>query len=82
MALVAFDLDEGDVGGGGVQRLHDVVAFGRRVEPVGGERDHAEAGAGPAKRGGQHAVMIGRDIEIVHRPRQIEIGVGVEALDE
>jgi hypothetical protein len=26
--------------------------------------------------------MIGGDVEIVHRPRQIEIGVGVEALDK
>ena len=31
---------------------------------------------------GQHAVMIGREVEIIHRAREIEIGIGVEALDE
>ena len=31
---------------------------------------------------GHHAVVVGGEIEIVHRARQVEIGVGVEALDE
>ena len=30
----------------------------------------------------QHAIVIGGDVEIVHRPRQIQIAVGVEPFDE
>ena len=56
--------------------------FRGRKQPVAGERHHAEPGLDAAKRLRQHAVMIGGDIEIVHRPRQIEIAVGVEALDK
>ena len=31
---------------------------------------------------GQHAAMIGRQIEIIHRAGDVEIGIGVEAVDE
>ena len=34
------------------------------------------------ERVGDHAVAVGGEIEIVHRAGQVEIGVGVEALDE
>ncbi len=30
----------------------------------------------------EDAAVIGREIEIIHRPRQVEIGIGVETLDE
>ena len=30
----------------------------------------------------EHAIVVGGEIEIVHRARQVEIAVGVEALDE
>ncbi len=35
-----------------------------------------------AERIGQHAVIVGGEIEIIHRAGQIEIAVGIEALDE
>ena len=47
-----------------------------------GERDHAEARRRALERVGEHAVIVGGEIEIVHRAREIEIGIGVEALDE
>ena len=36
----------------------------------------------PRKALGEHAAVIGGEVEIVHRPRHVEIGVGVEAVDE
>ena len=62
--------------------MHQRARFRGRKQPVAGERHHAEPGLDAAKRLRQHAVMIGGDVEIVHRPRQIEIAVGVEALDK
>ena len=47
-----------------------------------GERHHAEPGLDAAKRFRQHAIMVGGDVEIVHRPGQIEIAVGIEPLDK
>ena len=38
--------------------------------------------AGALERAGEDAAVLGREIEIIHRARDIEIGVGVEALDE
>jgi len=35
-----------------------------------------------AERLRQHALVVGSDVEIIHRPRQVEIGVGIETLDE
>ena len=31
---------------------------------------------------GQPSAMVGGEVEIVHRPRHVEVGVGVEAVDE
>ena len=36
----------------------------------------------PLERLGEHAAVIGGEVEIVHGAREVEIGVGVEALDE
>ena len=62
--------------------MHQRARFRGRKQPVAGERHHAEPGLDAAKRLRQHAIMVGGDVEIVHRPRQIEIAVGVEALDK
>ena len=82
MALVGHDLGERDARAGGVERMHDGARFRRREQPVRGERDHAEARLRAAEGIGHHAVVVGGEIEIVHRARQIEIRIGVEALDE
>ena len=62
--------------------MHQRPRFRGRKQPVRRERHHAEPGLDAAKRLRQHAVMIGGDVEIIHRPRQIEIAVGVEPLDK
>ena len=54
----------------------------RRKQPVAGERDDAKPRRRAAERIRHHAVVVAGEIEIIHRARQIEIGIGVEALDE
>ena len=63
MALVALDLDEGDGGAGGVQRMHDGAVLLRRKQPVGGEGDEAETRARAAEGLGQMPVMVGAEID-------------------
>ena len=82
MAAVGLDLGERHPRARRVERMHQRARFRGREQPVAGERHHAEAGLDAAKRLRQHAVMVGGDVEIIHRPRQIEIAVGVEALDK
>src|ERR1700722_8033190 len=82
MALVGRDLGERDAGAGGIERMNDGAGFRGREQPVAGERDHAKPRRRAAKRVRRHAIAVGGEIEIVHRARQIEIGIGVKALDE
>ena len=82
MTLVGDDFGERHPRAAGIERMHDGTRFRRREQPVGGERDHAEARRALLPRIGEHAVVVGGEIEIVHRAREIEIGIGVEALDE
>ena len=35
-----------------------------------------------AERLGQHPVVVGREVEIIHRPRHVEVGIRIEPLDE
>ena len=83
MALVGLDLGEAGAAAGGVQRAHDVAALGGRIEPVRRERQHAEAHAARLCEGlGQHPLVLGGQVEVVQRAGDVEIGVGVEAVDE
>ena len=82
MAVVGLDLDEADIGGNRVQRMHDLAALLGGEQPVAGEGHEAEARARAGKGVGQHAAMVGGEVEIVHGARDVEIGVGVEAIDE
>ena len=82
VTLVGDDFGERDPRAAGVERMHDGARFRRRKQPVAGEGDHAEARRAPLERIGEHAVVVAGEIEIVHRAREIEIGIGVEALDE
>jgi len=82
VATVGFDLDEGDGRAGRVQRVDDRAALLGRKQPVAGERDQAEAGFRAGKGIGQPAAMVGGEVEIVHGPRHVEIGIGVETVDE
>ena len=82
MALVGLHLDEADVGRHGIQRVHDLAALARRVEPVAGERHHAEPGLGALEGVGQHVAVLGRKVEVVDGAGDVEIAVGIEAVDE
>src|SRR5438477_8720375 len=82
VALVALDFHEADIGRDRVQRLHHRPALPRGKEPVTGEGEEAEAHRGAAEHIGQYAALLGRQIEIVHGSRDVEVGVGIEALDE
>src|SRR3546814_17771492 len=53
-----------------------------REQPVAGEGGEAEAGLHAAERVCEFAVMVGREVEIVHRTGDVEIGIGIEPLDE
>ena len=54
----------------------------RGKQPVGGEGDDAEAGSRAFEGVRQRSAIVRGEVEIVHRPRHVEIGVRIEALDE
>src|SRR5215467_3204953 len=82
VALVSDNLGKGDAGAASVERVHDRARIRGREQPVGRERYHTEAGRRALEGVGENAVVIRSDVEIVHRTGEIEIGIGVEALDE
>src|SRR5690349_1172907 len=71
MARVALDLDEADIGRNRVQRIDDHAALARREQPVAGEGNGAEAHRRAAKRIREDAAMLSREIEIIHRARDV-----------
>ena len=65
------------------QRPRQLLGAGRRIEPVGAERDQQRARRHAAHRLGERALAgLAGEVEVGQRPRRVEIGVGVEALDE
>ena len=82
MPVFGGDLDKADIRRHRVQRMHHLAAFRGREQPVAGERDHAKARARAGKGAGQRALVLGRKVEIIHRPGDVEIGIGVEAVDK
>src|SRR5262249_37072022 len=64
VSIVGLDLDERDIGGNGVQRVHDLAALARWVEPVARERHDAEACLGAAEGAGQHVAVLGGKVEV------------------
>src|SRR5579862_4481240 len=82
MAFVGRDLDEADIGGGSVERVHDLAILRGRIEPVARKGDGAEPRLRAAEGVGEHAAMLGGEIEIIASARDVEIGIGVEPLDE
>src|SRR5262249_59690173 len=80
--LVGDDLRERDARGTRVERVHDGARLDRRKQPVAGERYHAETRLGAAERLGEYPAIVGGEIEVVHRARQIEVAVGIKTFDE
>src|SRR5262249_20662582 len=64
------------------QRMDQCPRLRGREQPITRERHDAETGLDAAEGFREHAMMIAGDIEIVHSTGQIEIAVGVEALDK
>ena len=62
--------------------MHDGARVGRWKKPVRRKGDHAKTRRRILESVGEYPVIIRREIEIVHRARQVEVGIGVEALDE
>ncbi len=82
MAKRAFQLDKAHPRAGSVQRAHEAAAFGGGLKPIRREGDKAEPALHPGKGPRQIAAMRFGQIEIIHGAGDIEIGVGIEALDE
>ena len=82
MTLVGFDLHEADIGRLAGQRHHQIARILRREQPVAGKGDDAEAYLRAGEGLGQIAVVVGGEIEIIHRARDVEIRIGVKAVDE
>src|SRR6516165_7880884 len=82
VSVLGRDLDKADIGRHRVQGVDQFAAFGGREQPVAGERDHAKARARAGEGARQRTTMLSREIEVIHRPGYVEIGVGVEAVDK
>src|ERR1700746_3846050 len=73
VALVGGDLGERDPGAGGIERVHDLARFRGRKQPVAGEGDDAKPRLGGFEGVGEHAAIVRREVEIIHRAGEIEI---------
>src|SRR5690606_41254714 len=72
VALIRLDLDEADVRGDGIECMNQPLRLAGGEEPVAGEGNDAEAGAGLTEGFGQHTTAACRQDEVVHRPGRSE----------
>src|ERR1035437_5916550 len=79
--VIGFELDVSYVAIARPQRAHDLLRLVTGVEPVRAEADHQEPRLPPLERGRQRAEAVG-EIEIIHGLGDVEVRVGVEAVDE
>ena len=77
----AFEFEVRHVPAGLDESLDDLLALARREQPVRVVRRDEEPGVRPTE-GLLQRTVARREIEVVHRPRQVEIAVGVEPLDK
>src|SRR3546814_5555973 len=82
MAERAGQFDEARLRAAGVEGMDDQAGLRRGIEPVRVEADEAEARLRRREGPGQAAAMILRYVIIVHGAGDVEIGIGVEPLDE
>src|SRR6202050_1514674 len=64
------------------QRGGDLIRRRRRVQPVGAERDQQRPRRNALERPGERSAVLPREIEGSQRARQVQVGAGVEGLDE
>ena len=81
VAVGAGYLGEADLAARATDRIDEALDLVGREQPVAGEREQQEAHGRLGQRRG-HGVVTGREVEVVHRLGHVEVGVGVEALDE
>ena len=81
MAVVGLQFHVGHVAIARAQGAHQFLRLVAGVEPVRTEADHQEARLRLLQGGGQRSVAVGQ-VEIVHRLGDVEVRVGVEAVDE
>lgn len=60
VAAIGLDLGEADIGGDGIERVHDAAAFDGGVKPVAGEGDDAETDGRMVEELGRRTAMPGR----------------------
>ena len=82
MTGVRLDFGKTDIGGNSVQGMNDLAVSPGRKQPVAGKRKDAKAGLGIPEGIGQDTVVITGQIEIVHRPRRIQVRVCVKAINK
>ena len=82
MTLVSDDFSERNPRAGRVERVNDFAGFRSWEQPVAGKRDDAKPRSRALKCLGQHTIVVGGKIEIVHRACQVEVGICIKAFDE
>ena len=82
MSFIGRDFGERHARTGGIERVHDGAGFGRGEQPIAGERNDAKACRRRAKRVGSDAIVVVREIEIVHGPRQVQVRIGIKAFNK
>jgi len=80
MPLVGLDVDKTHIGRHGVQGMHDLFVVGGWIVPIAAKGNNAEACFRVPEGARQRAAMIRRQVEIIHRPGDVEIGIGVEPI--
>src|ERR1700722_11072238 len=82
VTAIRLDLDERHGGAPRVERMDESARIAGRKQPVGGEGDHAESRLRRLERARERAVIIGGEIEIIHRARHEQIGIWIKSLDK
>ncbi len=82
MSAIGGDFNEADIGSNRIERANDLTAVGGWEEPVAGERHHTKTGARFFEGFDEVIVIIGGEIEIIHSAGDVEVAVGIEAIDK
>ncbi len=83
MPVIDVDFAEADVAPRLFHGIDHFLGLGRGVQPVGGKRDHEEFRLRLRKGLDQgSAAFLGSQVEIVRALGDVQIRIGVEALDE
>ena len=82
MAVVRLQFAVGHVAIAAAQRAHDLLRLIAGIQPVRAEADHQEARRASSRTRPQSEPLPLRQVEVVHGLGDVEVRVGVEAVDE